>query len=58
MKKAKNVDTINRLEFLNALKKVKPGISTKDLIAEYAGVFLSNDTISSFSERMISLMSI
>jgi DNA polymerase III sliding clamp (beta) subunit (PCNA family) len=45
--------TVNRLELLTALKKVKPGVSTKDLIAEYACVYLSKDMISSFSERMI-----
>src|SRR5574343_1646529 len=45
--------TVNKNDLLSALKKIKPGISTKDLIQEYACVYLSDKDVSSFSERMI-----
>jgi hypothetical protein len=54
--KKKNIDksiSVDRQDFINALKKVSPGVSTKDLIKEYACVQLSQNMISSFSERVI-----
>jgi hypothetical protein len=45
--------TINKDDFISNLKKISPGVSIKDLIKEYGCVYLSEKTISSFSERII-----
>src|SRR5574343_1553032 len=44
---------INKNELVSALRKVSPGISSKDLVKEYGCVSLNENSISSFSEIVI-----